>query len=125
MGRYYSGDIEGKFWVAVQPSDDADFFGSTGEQPNHLEYYFSETEIDSVKGGIEKCKENLSPYLEKMKEFFGNVNGYNDQMLMKELGIEDAIIVKNLLKWYARLELGEKILNCLFRKGECCFIAEL
>lgn len=21
MGRYYSGDIEGKFWFAVQPSD--------------------------------------------------------------------------------------------------------
>ena len=27
MGRYYTGDIEGKFWFAVQSSDDADFFG--------------------------------------------------------------------------------------------------
>jgi len=27
MGRYYNGDIEGKFWFAVQSSDDADFFG--------------------------------------------------------------------------------------------------
>ena len=26
MGRYYNGDIEGKFWFAVQSSDDADFF---------------------------------------------------------------------------------------------------
>jgi hypothetical protein len=29
MGRYYNGDIEGKFWVAVQSSDDADFFGQS------------------------------------------------------------------------------------------------
>ena len=28
MGRYYHGDIEGKFWFAVQSSQDADFFGS-------------------------------------------------------------------------------------------------
>ena len=27
MGRYYNGDIEGKFWVAVQPSNAADQFG--------------------------------------------------------------------------------------------------
>ena len=31
MGRYYNGDIEGKFWFAVQSSDDADFFGQQGE----------------------------------------------------------------------------------------------
>ena len=27
MGRYYGGDIEGKFWFGVQSSDDADHFG--------------------------------------------------------------------------------------------------
>jgi hypothetical protein len=27
MGRYYHGDIEGKFMFGVQSSDDADFFG--------------------------------------------------------------------------------------------------
>jgi len=27
MGRYYYGDIHGKFWVGVQSSDDASFFG--------------------------------------------------------------------------------------------------
>ncbi len=40
MGRYYSGDIEGKFWFGVQSSDDADFFGVTGYAPETLEYYF-------------------------------------------------------------------------------------
>jgi hypothetical protein len=30
MGRYYTGDIEGKFAFAVQSSDAADRFGSCG-----------------------------------------------------------------------------------------------
>ena len=34
MGRYYNGDIEGKFWFAVQSSNDADFFGCEGESHN-------------------------------------------------------------------------------------------
>ena len=28
MGRYYSGDIEGKFWFGIQPSNDAEQFGA-------------------------------------------------------------------------------------------------
>jgi hypothetical protein len=31
MGRYYTGDIEGKFWFAIQSSDDASFFGGSDE----------------------------------------------------------------------------------------------
>ena len=37
MGRYYHGDIDGKFWVAVQSSTDADFFGVEGEV-THVNY---------------------------------------------------------------------------------------
>ena len=29
MGRYYTGDIEGKFWFGVQDSDDACHFGGS------------------------------------------------------------------------------------------------
>ena len=35
MGRYYCGDIDGKFWFAVQSSNDADNFGVQGYYPNH------------------------------------------------------------------------------------------
>ena len=42
MGRYYSGDIEGKFWFTVQSSNAADRFGSIGYEPSYLEYYFDE-----------------------------------------------------------------------------------
>jgi len=30
MGRYYHGDIEGKFMFGIQSSNDADFFGVEG-----------------------------------------------------------------------------------------------
>ena len=39
MGRYYGGDIEGKFWFGVQSSSDADHFGIEG-QASELNYYF-------------------------------------------------------------------------------------
>jgi len=32
MGRYYTGDIVGKFWFAIQSSDDASHFGASPEQ---------------------------------------------------------------------------------------------
>ena len=33
MGRWYSGDVEGKFWFGIQDSNAADRFGVTGHQP--------------------------------------------------------------------------------------------
>jgi hypothetical protein len=46
MGRYYNGDIEGKFWVGIQPSTDADFFGVI-----HEEVYYKKCGCEA----IEKC----------------------------------------------------------------------
>lgn len=119
MGRYYSGDIEGKFWFGVQSSTDADFFGSEGTEPNYLEYYFDNTHLDDIKAGIKECKKALGENKKKLDEFFKKKNGYNDEMLI-EAGIEPSNI-----EWYARLELGEKILACVKENGYCSFEAEL
>lgn len=118
MGRYYSGDIEGKFWFGVQSSDDADFFGREGIEPDYLYYYFSKDDLESVKSGIRKCKEALKGNKRKIDKFFKNNNGYNDDMLIKA-GIEP-----KLIEWYARLELGEKIYKCIKKNGSCEFDAE-
>ena len=123
MGRFYSGDIEGKFWFAVQSSDDADFFGSKGYQPERLEYYFDKDHLDSVKEGITKCKETLGVYKEKMDEFFKALDYYSDKDLATYLDITEND-AKKYLEWYARLELGEKILNSLEESGQCWFEAE-
>ena len=41
MGRYYSGDIEGKFAFGIQSSDAADRFGVIGQPPEYLQYNLS------------------------------------------------------------------------------------
>lgn len=118
MGRYYNGDIEGKFWFAVQSSDDADFFGSEGVEPNYLEYYFEKEHIDDIQAGIAKCLEKLGDDKEKLDKFFEKNNGYTKDML-DEIGVDF-----KLLEWYARLGLGEKILKCVKETGQCYFTAE-
>lgn len=124
MGRYYSGDIEGKFWFAVQDSNDADFFGVEGSEPDLSSYYFEEEDMEGVEEGIAKCLKELGEYKEKFDEFFKDNNGYNNEMIMKEFEI-GLIEVKRLLEWYARLELGEKIQKCIKEQGYCEFDAEL
>ena len=123
-GRYFSGDIEGKFWVAVQASDDASFFGGNASKPNYINYYFEKGDLPDIQNGIEKCKKELGDYKAKLDKFFDRENGYNDEMIVKEFEITKEK-VKTLLEWYARLELGEKILKCVEENGECSFVAEL
>lgn len=124
MGRYYTGDIDGKFWFGVQSSDDADFFGEVGVEPNCLEYYYSEDDIPAITKGIKTCMKELGVFKPKLDKFFKENDGYNDQILADYLK-ENTGVVENLLKWYARLELGEKILKCVKDTGSCEFDAEL
>jgi hypothetical protein len=88
MGRYYSGDIEGKFWVAVQDSADADFFGVVGTQPDLLQYYFDEDDLDKIKEGVKSCLTVLGDWKKKLDDFFETKGGYNEKMLEDEIGPE-------------------------------------
>jgi hypothetical protein len=124
MGRYYSGDINGKFWFGVQSSNDADFFGSSGEEPNHLNYYFDADNLPEVEKGIKQCEKELGEYKAKLDKFFKENNGYNDEKLSKAIGA-DLDGTKRLLKWYARHGLGVEIKKCIVKNGKCEFDAEL
>ena len=132
MGRYYHGDIEGKFWFAVQSSNDADYFGVEGEA-RFLNYYYHEGHLDQVKEGIKDCKSSLGEYKKHLDNFFKTDGDkvYNDQMLTEYLdknaknGTHTENGVKFFLEWYARLELGKEILKCIKDNGECSFEAEL
>lgn len=121
MGRYYNGDIEGKFWFGVQSSTDGEFFGA--EQDNSfIQYYVSDNE--QVKQGINQCKRELGKYKTKLDKFFKEHDFYNDDMLVKYLEVSEQE-VKRLLEWYARLSLGNKIYKCIEAKGYCNFSAEI
>lgn len=119
MGRYYSGDIEGKFWFGVQSSIAADRFGVTHNEPSHVEYYFSEEDLEGVEEEIERITENLGEKLKTIEKFFEENIGYRDEDLLK-IGIN-----RFDLNEYADLKLGIKIRDCIKENGSCCFEAEL
>jgi hypothetical protein len=118
MGRYYSGDIDGKFWFAVQNSNAADRFGVMGHEPNYITYNFQEEDLEGVEQEIKNIEEILGNKLEIIKNFFKENNGYNDEMLEK-IGI-----TTDELSNYADLGLGKQIRDCIKETGQCCFEAE-
>lgn len=123
MWRYYSWDIEGKFWFAVQSSDDADFFWVIWTPPSIIEYYYSQDDLDGVQKGLKECEKELWQYKKMLDKFFEAHNGYNDEMIVNEFWISKEK-VKDILVWYARYELWKKIELCIIENGECTFEAE-
>ena len=124
MGRHYHGDINGKFQFAVQSSGDADFFGVKGYQPDELLYEFEKDNLKDVNQGIEYCENALGDYREKMDKFFKNKDYFNREELQKILKVDEKRM-RDLLKWNARLHLGNEIKSCIEKKGHCHFEAEL
>lgn len=139
MGRYYSGDINGKFWFGIQDSDDASYFGGVEvdvmdeetEDVIALEYHFGKEDLEDINDGIETCIEILGPNLEFLDKYFGpggeGENSYSPDSLAKQLGAKDWTDkkYKGILEQYARLDLGKKIKECVERTNSCYFTAEL
>ena len=122
MGRYYNGDIEGKFWFAVQSSDAADRFGVSGQQC-YLEYYFDESNLPDIQFELKKIEENLGENLKKIEDFFKKCEGYNNK-IMEENGLDPEIWNKHKSD-YADYVLGKRIEECVIETGSCGFTAEL
>lgn len=131
MGRYYDGDISGKFWFAVQSSRDAIHFGGKEElEEDEAHYYFTSEDMPKIEEGITQTLSFLGEDKMKLDQFFSEPRGYNDQMIAALLeieGDEKTVKMKVLaaLMAYARWELGEQIKACVLEKGECGFSAEL
>ena len=123
MGRYYSGDIEGKFWFGVQSSTAAERFGVEGCQPASLTYSFDEDNLPAVRDEISSIEETIgADNIKRLDEFFSGDGGYNDKML-EEAGLLE--IWNKHKEDYADLYLGKKIETCLVENGTCTFDAEL
>jgi len=154
MGRYYSGDIEGKFWFACQSSDDADNFGVTGTPPDdRLNYYFKEEDKPEVEKGIALCVHQLEHVSKLLPDLLDARNFSDDEStawkeqsdepipksntlaVKKHEKFEEMLAGYNILvdedevnkihEVYARLILGRKILMSIERTGQCWFEAEL
>ena len=129
MGRYYEGDIEGKFMFAVQSSDDGEFFGAQ-EETNYVHYWIDD--VSTVDEGIDKCLKVLGDNDSRIIEFFAQNNGYNEEMIVTywkeeyqlEITLED---VKEMLEWYAILRMGRQMKELFVENPDsaCHFTAEL
>jgi hypothetical protein len=131
MGRYYSGDIEGKFWFGVQSSDDASNFGGTEEMLEDeegeeiaLQYSFFKEDIPGIEEALKETEHDLGDYKQKIQDFFSTHDSYNDEMITRDTGIAPDK-VKRVLELYARIILGDKILACVKENGQCVFECEL
>ena len=124
MGRYYSGDIEGKFWFGIQSSDSADRFGVQGHEPQYLEYWFQEDDLPKVQEELERINKQFGEDFKRIDAFFFERQSYTDEELAEYLGTTKAF-ARQLLTEYADYELGKKIEKSIIENGECIFEAEL
>ena len=128
MGRYYDGDINGKFWFAVQSSDAPERFGATEFEPTHINYYLDD--LDEVQRELNDIHKNMEGNIERLDDFFKENNGYNDKMIIdwykkeyKQTICEEE--VKDMLVEYADYELGKQIAECIMKNGDCNINAEI
>jgi hypothetical protein len=119
MGRYYSGDIEGKFWFGLQPSNAAGRFGGEEREPQYIEYYFDEEHLEEVNEEIDRIITTLGDKIKVLDDFFKTGHGYNDKTL-EQLGVTN-----KELEDYADLGMGIQIRDCIVENGHCNFDAEL
>jgi len=120
MGRYYSGDIEGKFWFGVQSSMVAsDRFGCHESDPSHVDFYVEEHQLPTINEELKKIEDKMGDQLAKYDDFFNNVESYNGQKM------EDAGLDTTLIEDYADHIFGVKLRDCIIEQGYCSFTAEL
>ena len=116
MGRYYSGDIEGKFLFSIQSSDAADRFGVVGQSPATLIYSFGTEDLENVENELRKIIKKFGAKFFKIRKF--NSRNFNCESLNKEIKHDD-------LSEFADLKLGFQIRRCLKLNNYCEFGAEL
>jgi hypothetical protein len=54
MGRYYNGDINGKFGFGSQPSSDGEYFGAEGLEANVIDYCIDNKDIPEALEKLQK-----------------------------------------------------------------------
>lgn len=146
MGRYYHGDIEGKFWFGIQDSRDPVNFGGqeilvvddeeNGEDAEVIasHFLFEKKDLQTIQNGLDKCLAILGSNKEKIDEFFEQRESYSDNELVAHLDLVDEAndigpveamtLTKAFLMIYARYNLGLKIKACVEETGQCDFIAD-
>jgi len=128
MGRYYDGDICGKFMFGVQSSLAADRFGVSGTVPGYLDYYFNQDDLNGIERGLKEIENNFGELRDSLLAYFDLYKDPDDAPLSFHVYLEKGNkpkLDKNLLSEYADYVLGKRIYNCVKEQGDCTFTAEL
>ena len=128
MGRYYSGDIEGKFVFGSQSSAAADRFGVGGRVPDYLEYYYNEADLEDLQTELKTIEDGMGEHGEYLKVYY-DLYGSNDdvQITFEEYlkkGDKKPLNEEQLLEFFD-YRIGKKIEECIKEQGDCSFTAEL
>lgn len=129
MGRYYSGDIEGKFVFGSQSSTVADRFGVEGQEPTgHLDYYYNEDNLEGLETELKLIEDEMGEhgrYLKTYYDLYGpsdDVDITFEEYLVK--GDKKPLNKEQLLEFFD-YRIGKKIQACIKEQGSCSFTAEL
>jgi len=128
MGRYYSGDIEGKFAFGVQSSAAADRFGKPGCAPGYLEYYYEDDNMPELKLELKVIEEALGAHKRALQIYFDLYKTEENAPMDFPEYLKRAELPKltgEQYKEYVDYALGRQILDCVEREGSCSFTAEL
>ncbi len=134
MGRYYNGDVEGKFMFAVQGSDAHERFGAVEEESNYINYVVYRDSYAEICAELDAIKHK--GHIDKVEKMFSKENGFDASStvnLDKFYGWNDEILarynvtLKNLSE-YADHRLGMQLKEFFDNHpnaDECRFEAEL
>ncbi len=107
MGRYYSGDIEGKFMFAVQPSNAGERFGAE-DVTNYVEYYVDRERYDNIVNELNEIEKTGA--VKRVQDMFersrrNKLYCYNDE-IMKENGVSNDDIAE-YADWRMGMQMKE------------------
>ena len=119
MGRYYNGDVEGKFMFAVQDSNAHERFGAVEEESNYINYVVYRDSYNDIVEELDKIDKGS---IKRVENMFNNEGGYNDEILARYN------VTHENLSEYADHRLGMQLKEFFDNHpnaDECRFEAEL
>tara|TARA_R100001443_G_scaffold1863_8_gene6445 strand:- start:1917 stop:2318 length:402 start_codon:yes stop_codon:yes gene_type:complete len=116
MGRYYNGDVEGKFWFAVQPSNAHEQFGAEQYEPEPSEIPYKIENKPIILNRLIEIENKMGLYLEAAHSFFEQKICYNTeelQLYFKNYGLncKNEDVARNIIGDYADWLLGIELLE--------------
>jgi hypothetical protein len=129
MGRYYSGDIEGKFAFGVQSSNAADRFGVAGQPPDFLEYNYTEADMPHLKDELKIIEDSFGEHKTAIMVYH-DLDGSDENkqtLTIEEFLKKSELPEMSTAKWndYYDYKIGRKILDHVNMHDTCIFQAEL